>query len=68
MGVIYSLMKSSELLKKVKRAGWLEVRQSGSHIIFQNPVTKETVSVPFHGTKEVPTGTAKAILKKVGVK
>ncbi|HEX8333090.1 MAG TPA: type II toxin-antitoxin system HicA family toxin [Segetibacter sp.] len=61
-------MKSSELVRKFNQAGWIEVRQTGSHKIFKHPVSGDTISVPFHGSKEVPTGTAKAILKKAGFK
>lgn len=61
-------MKSSELVRKFKQAGWTEVRQTGSHKIFKNPVTGDIIPVPFHGAKEVPTGTAKSILKRAGLK
>ncbi|WAC09659.1 type II toxin-antitoxin system HicA family toxin [Dyadobacter pollutisoli] len=54
-------MKSSELLRLVKKSGWVEIRQTGSHKIFQNPETGETIPVPFHGAK----GLASSILKKV---
>lgn len=58
-------MKSSELVRKYLKAGWIQIRQTSSHKIFQNPQSKETVSVPFHGSKEVPTGLSKALLKKL---
>lgn len=58
-------MKSSELVRRFERAGWQEVRQTGSHKIFKNPKTGETVPVPFHGSKEVPKGLSKALLKKL---
>jgi predicted RNA binding protein YcfA (HicA-like mRNA interferase family) len=59
-------MKSSELVKKYSQAGWVEIRQTGSHKIFKNPVTGVTQSVPYHGSKEVPTGLARKLLKKLG--
>jgi predicted RNA binding protein YcfA (HicA-like mRNA interferase family) len=61
-------MKSSELVRLVKKAGWIEIRQTGSHKIFQNPKTSETVPVPYHGSKEVGKGLAEKILKQVGLK
>ena len=45
-------MKSSELLRLVKKSGWIEIRQTGSHKIFKNPDTGETLPVLFHGAKE----------------
>ena len=61
-------MKSSELVRKFERAGWIEIRQTGSHKIFRNPKTNETIPVPYNGSKEVGTGLANKILKKAGLK
>jgi len=58
-------MKSSELVRKFRQAGWKEIRQTGSHKIFKNPTSGETVPVPYHGSKEVPTGLARKLLKKL---
>ncbi len=41
-------MKSSELLRLLKRDGWYEIRQTGSHIIMNHPFKKNKVIVPFH--------------------
>jgi predicted RNA binding protein YcfA (HicA-like mRNA interferase family) len=60
-------MKSSELVRRYVQAGWIEIRQTGSHKIFKNPETEEVQSVPYHGSKEVPTGLAKKLLKKLGL-
>lgn len=56
-------MKSSELVRLLKKDGWYEVRQKGSHIIMQHPVKRNIVPVPFHASKEVKKGTLQAILK-----
>ncbi|HUZ61391.1 MAG TPA: type II toxin-antitoxin system HicA family toxin [Hanamia sp.] len=56
-------MKSSELVRLLKKDGWFEVRQRGSHIIMQHPVKRNIVPVPFHASKEVKKGTLQAILK-----
>lgn len=58
-------MKSSELVRKYLQAGWLEIRQTGSHKIFKHPLTGETQSVPYHGSKEVSTGLARKLLRKL---
>lgn len=60
-------MKSSELVRKFKKAGWIEIRQTGSHKIFKHPQNSLTISVPSHGSKEVPTGTALKLLKQAGL-
>ncbi len=61
-------MKSSELIRMVKKAGWKEVRQTGSHKIFVHSEFSYSLPVPDHGSKEVATGTAISILKKAGIK
>jgi predicted RNA binding protein YcfA (HicA-like mRNA interferase family) len=58
-------MKSSELVRKFNQAGWTEIRQTGSHKIFKHPTTQETIPVPYHGSKEVGTGLAKKLLKRL---
>ncbi len=60
-------MKVQKLLKKLRDDGWYEERQTGSHKIMKHPEKSETLSIPFHKGKEVPTGTCKSILKKAGL-
>ena len=61
-------MKCSEALKKLKKAGWYEVSQSGSHIKLRHDVHSETIIFPNHGSKELATGTQKAIFKAAHLK
>jgi predicted RNA binding protein YcfA (HicA-like mRNA interferase family) len=56
-------MKSSELLRIMKKDGWYEVRQKGSHIIMQHPTKPNIIPVPFHASKEMKKGTLQQILK-----
>ena len=56
-------MKSSELLRIMKKDGWYEVRQKGSHIIMQHPTKSNIIPVPFHASKEMKKGTLQQILK-----
>lgn len=61
-------MKYTELFKKLKRDGWEEIRQNGSHVILEHPTKKGQLTVPFHGSKEVKTGLCNSILKQAGIK
>lgn len=61
-------MKSSELLRLMKKDGWYEVRQKGSHIIMQHPTKPNIIPVPFHASKEMKKGTLQAILKLADIK
>jgi len=55
-------MKSSELIRIAERYGWELSKQDGSsHREYKKNGRK--IIIPFHGAKEVPTGTCKAILK-----
>ena len=60
-------MRSREVLKRLKRAGWVEVRQSGSHKHLRHPDRPGTVTVP-HPKADLPIGTLKSIERQSGVK
>lgn len=59
-------MKSNEFHKLVKRNGWIHIRTAGSHYIYEKD--GRTYPVPFHGSKEVPTGIEKKMRKDLGIK
>lgn len=60
-------MKVSEMVKLLKKAGWKIKRHGSSHDIWFNPQTGATVSIPRHGAKELPSGTAANIMKDAGL-
>lgn len=55
-----------EVIKKLKKLGFIEDRQSGSHKIFYCAKTKNRAVVPFH-LKELPKGTLSAILREANI-
>lgn len=59
-------MKSSELIKRFQRGGWVEIRQSGSHKVFKHPEKLLSISVPAHGSKEVQQDWQKKYLSRRG--
>jgi len=61
-------VKSSELLKKILKAGWYEVRQTGSHKILMHNGYENTIVFPYHGSKEVAKGLENSLLKQAGLK
>jgi mRNA interferase HicA len=61
-------VKCSELYKLLKKDGWFEIRQTGSHIIMKHPTKKNHIVIPFHSSKEVRIGTLKSILKDAEIK
>jgi len=52
----------------LKKDGWFEVRQSGSHVIMRHNEKPEQLTVPFHSGKEVKKGLLNALLKQAGIK
>lgn len=54
--------KAQEVLRKLKRAGFAECRQSGSHLVLRHEDGRQTY-LPMH-TGDVPTGTYRSILKQ----
>ena len=58
-------MSSKELLKKLKKDGWIEERVEGSHHVLKKGDRTEVI--PVHGNKDIPKGLLNAILKRTGV-
>lgn len=53
-----------EVLARLIRAGFVEVRQSGSHKVLRHPDGRQTYVAMHPGT--LPTGTVRKILKQAG--
>jgi predicted RNA binding protein YcfA (HicA-like mRNA interferase family) len=53
------------VLRKLKRAGFEESRQSGSHLVLRHEDGRQTY-LPMH-TGDVPMGTFRSILKQAGL-
>ena len=54
--------KAREVLARLKRAGFVVKRQSGSHVVLRHPDGRQTY-VAMH-TEDVPKGTFRGILKQ----
>lgn len=60
-------LSPQEMIRLLKRNGFKEVSQNGSHRKLINPKTKKTVIVPIH-SKELKKGLEQAILKQAGLR
>ena len=60
-------MDSKAVIKALKKDGWIEVDQKGSHKQFRHPPKAGRVTVP-HPVKDLKIGTLKSIEKQSGVK
>jgi len=54
--------RASEVLNKLKKAGFIETRGSGSHKVLRHPDGRQTYVAMHPG--DVPSGTMRAILKQ----
>lgn len=60
-------MKTSELIKLLKKSGCRLVDHGKEHDKWFSPTTGRNFMVPRHGHKEIATGTAKHILRDAGL-
>ena len=61
-------MKFSELVRKLEKGGFKMIRQKGSIRFYSKPNHSRLIRLDYHGSKEVPKGTCRAILKAAGIK
>ncbi len=59
-------LHSRKIIQALERGGFLFERQTGSHFILRNPITKRTTCVPQHG-KDVKRGLLKLIIQQSGM-
>jgi predicted RNA binding protein YcfA (HicA-like mRNA interferase family) len=59
-------MNGKDLSAVLKEYGWVLDRVKGSHHIFIKP-GKRSVPVPIHGSKDLPKGLIKAILRQAEI-
>jgi predicted RNA binding protein YcfA (HicA-like mRNA interferase family) len=60
------IIKAKELIKALKKLGFLEHRQVGSHLVIKHDDSRRTV-IPVHSGQDIPRGTLKAILRDIEV-
>ena len=60
-------MTPKELIKLLKKNGFQEISQNGSHVKLKNFATGRQTTVPLH-SKELKKGLEQAILKQAGLK
>jgi predicted RNA binding protein YcfA (HicA-like mRNA interferase family) len=55
-----------QVVAALKKAGFIEDTQSGSHLILKNPETKRRLPVPIHA-KDLKRPLMRAIIKQAGL-
>lgn len=55
--------KAREVVKILQKLGYIQKRQTGSHLIMYNPKLKKIIPVPIH-VKELKKGLVRGIIKQ----
>lgn len=50
-------LSAVKVIKKLKQAGFIETHQRGSHLFLKSSDGTKIVTVPRHGSKDIPVGT-----------
>ena len=56
-----------DLIRRVQKDGWVQVRQTGSHRQFHHPTKPGTVTIAGKESMEVAIKTERSILKQAGL-
>lgn len=56
-------LTAREVLRALKRAGFVEDRQRGSHLVLVNPDTKARTVVPVHAGRTIKEPLLRAIIR-----
>ena len=60
-------VKFNELVRLLQTNGFVLVKQKGSIRYYGKSGWPRLIRIDYHGAKEVPTGTCRAILKAAGI-
>jgi predicted RNA binding protein YcfA (HicA-like mRNA interferase family) len=58
---------AQELLRALRRDGWVELRQSGSHIQLRHPSKPGRVTIAYHAGRILKPATLDSILEDAGL-
>ena len=61
-------MNAIQVIRLLKKNGWVLKAQNGSHKQFIHPEKPGKITVADHGKKEIPPGTLNSIMKQAGLK
>ena len=59
-------IKPKILIKRLKKAGFIKDRQSGSHVVMYHPETSRRAIIPYH-LRDIPKGTLNSLIKEAGI-
>jgi predicted RNA binding protein YcfA (HicA-like mRNA interferase family) len=60
-------VSGKDFCKIVARHGWVLKRVTGSHNIYTKKGADSILSIPVHGSRDLPTGLLRKLLKDAGL-
>jgi predicted RNA binding protein YcfA (HicA-like mRNA interferase family) len=57
-------LSAKKVIQKLKTAGFTETHQRGSHLYLKSKDGTKIVTVPVHGSKDIPIGTLHNIVMR----
>ena len=61
-------MKVRDVIKLIRKAGWVQVAQRGSHRQFKHPTRPGRVTIAGAVSADLAAGTLNSVLKQAGLK
>ncbi len=58
------VVSGDEAIRAFQRAGYAFDRQRGSHVVLWHPQRKHGLAVPVHGSRPLPPGTLRALVRQ----
>ncbi len=58
--------RPAEVIRKLRALGCEGPHEAGKHVVMRHPATRTKISVPGHGTRTLPVGTLRAIVREAG--
>jgi predicted RNA binding protein YcfA (HicA-like mRNA interferase family) len=60
-------IEGRELVRALKKAGFVEVRQRGSHLHLYREADGKRTTIRIHAGRTIPLGTLGAVLRDIGI-
>jgi predicted RNA binding protein YcfA (HicA-like mRNA interferase family) len=62
-----TLIPAREVIRKLRRLGYLGPSPGGKHPLIWHPQTGQRITFPMHGKRDLKIGTLRAIVRQAGV-
>ena len=67
MSELLPTIKANDLIRILKKDGFIMVHQKGSHATFKHPSAQKRVTIPIHPGKDLKRGLLKGILNDLNL-